>query len=133
NILQQCHFNRWSKICNSKHIKFLPIDAAKAARICKLDNILKEIVEEYNPQDIAIPDGWVYIRISKGMYGLPQAGSLGHDLLELRFNREEYNQSKIVPGLWKHKDQPIMFTLVVDNFGIKDMTNKDLNQLIETL
>ncbi len=32
DIFQQCHFNGWNKICNSRHIKFLPDDTTKAAR-----------------------------------------------------------------------------------------------------
>ncbi len=29
-----------------------------------------------------MPDGWVYIEIRKGMYGLPQASILANQLLE---------------------------------------------------
>ena len=47
------------------------------------------------------------------MYGLPQAGSLGHDLLKERLNKEGYFQSKTVSGLWKHKTRDIKFVLVV--------------------
>jgi hypothetical protein len=52
------------------------------------------------------------------MYGLPQAGSLGHDLLEQWLNKEGYFQSQIKPALWKHKTKPIQFVSVVDDFGI---------------
>jgi predicted class III extradiol MEMO1 family dioxygenase len=65
--------------------------------------------------------------------GLPQAGSLGHDLLEQRLNKEEYFQSQIVPPLWKHKTKPIQFVLVVDNYGIKYLKKEDLDHLIQTL
>jgi hypothetical protein len=64
------------------------------------------------------------------MYGLPQAGSLGHDLLTQHLNDEGYFQSKIVPGFWKHKTKPIQFVLVVDNFGIKYLKKEDLAHLI---
>ena len=53
------------------------------------------------------------------MYGLPQAGLLANELLEKRLNQNGYFQSKIIPGLWKHKTRPITFTLVVDDFGVK--------------
>ena len=75
----------------------------------KLKDVPKEIVREYNLQEISTSDRWVYIQIRKGMYGQPKAGSLGHDLLDLKLNKEGYNQSNLVPGLWKHKDQPISF------------------------
>jgi hypothetical protein len=34
----------------------------------------EEIVQKYNLNTLAV-DGWVYIEIRKGMYGLKQAGS----------------------------------------------------------
>jgi hypothetical protein len=40
-----------------------------------LDIIPDKIINYYNLCDIVTPDGWVYIKIWKGMYGLPQAGS----------------------------------------------------------
>jgi hypothetical protein len=85
----------------------------------KLSDVPEEVIKEYNLHQYATPDGWVYIKVSRGMYGLPQARSLGHDLLEQRLNKEEYFQSQIVPALWKHESKPIQFVLVVDDFGIK--------------
>ena len=34
------------------------------------------------------------------MYGLPQAGMIVQQLLEVRLNDERYRQSDMVPGLW---------------------------------
>ena len=99
----------------------------------KLTDIPDEIIIEYNLREIATPDGWVYFRADKTHYGLPQAGSLSHDLLEKRLNKEGYYKSLIVPGLWKHKTRSIQFVLVVDDFGIKYITNDDLNHLIKVL
>jgi hypothetical protein len=67
------------------------------------------------------------------MYGLPQAGSLGHDLLQKRLNKEGYFQSQIIPGFWKHKTRPIQFVLVVDDFGIKYLKQANLDHLIASL
>ena len=64
------------------------------------------------------------------MYGLPQAGSLRHDLLEEQLNEEGYYQSQSVPGFWKHKTQDLQFVLVVVNFGIKYIKKANLNHLI---
>ncbi|KAL7478060.1 hypothetical protein ACHAW6_003843 [Cyclotella cf. meneghiniana] len=44
--------------------------------------------------------GMVYLKVTKGMYGLPQAGLLAYKLLEKRLNKHGYFQSKIIPGLW---------------------------------
>jgi hypothetical protein len=58
-----------------------PLKRPKYAKI-NLSDIPEEVIKEYNLHQYATPDGWVYIKVSRGMYGLPQAGSLGHDLLE---------------------------------------------------
>jgi hypothetical protein len=44
--------------------------------------IPEEIIVAYNLHELATPDGWIYIEICKGRYGLPQAGVLANQLLE---------------------------------------------------
>jgi hypothetical protein len=56
------------------------------------------------------------------MYGLPQAGIIAQELLEEHLLKAGYPQSKVTPGYWKHNWQPISFTLVMDDFGIKYTT-----------
>ena len=63
--------------------------------------------------------GHVYIKANKCIYRLPQAGLMANQQLKKRLNEHGYCQSKLVPGLWKHDTQPIQFTLVVDDFGVK--------------
>ena len=58
-----------------------------------------EIVEKYNPKELEI-DGWVYIKIVKGMYGLPQAGNIANDLLQKRSKEHGYHQCKFTQGLY---------------------------------
>eukprot|EP00804_Cyclotella_cryptica_P014502 CCRYP_004803-RE/>CCRYP_004803-RE protein AED:0.38 eAED:0.38 QI:0/0/0/1/0/0/2/0/429 len=99
----------------------------------KLSDIPDEIIVEYKLRDIATNDGWVYLRADKTHYGLPQAGSLSHDLLEKRLNAEGYFKSLVVPGLWKHKTRSIQFVLVVDDFGIKYLKQDDLDHLLNVL
>ena len=53
----------------------------------KLTDITEEVINEYNLHQLATPDGWVYIKVTRGMYSLPQAGSLGQDQLEKRLNQ----------------------------------------------
>ena len=48
----------------------------------KICDIPKEIVDEYKLDEIATQDGWVYIKICRGMYGLPQSGILAQEQLE---------------------------------------------------
>ena len=82
-------------------------------------DIPKEIILEYKLKDIVDTDGSIYLMATKGMYGLPHAGLIANELLEKRLNANGYFQSKLVPGLWAHKTRPIIFTLVVDDFGVK--------------
>jgi hypothetical protein len=46
-----------------------------------LSRFLKEIVRNYNLTALAV-DGWMYIEIRKGMYGLKQAGLIANHLLQ---------------------------------------------------
>ena len=64
-------------------------------------------------------DGYVYVKIKQGMYGLPQAGIIAQQLIEKLLNKKGYHQSEITPGLWKHKWLPIYFSLCVEDFGVK--------------
>jgi len=85
----------------------------------KIKDLPEEFVTMYNLTNKATANGFVYIKIQKGMYGLPQAGILAQELLEQRLNKHGYRQSPITPGLWRHNYQPISFTLCVDDFDIK--------------
>jgi hypothetical protein len=95
-----------------------PLHSAKFIRI-KLSDIPDEVIREYKLREKATKNGSIYIRVKRGIYSLPQAGLLANELLEKRLNKHGYQQSKLVPGLWKHDTRPIQFTLVVDDFGIK--------------
>ncbi|KAL7479396.1 hypothetical protein ACHAW6_005128 [Cyclotella cf. meneghiniana] len=82
-------------------------------------NILpEEIISKYGLVQKVL-DGWVYVHIEKGMYGLPLAGLLANKLLASRLDAHGYYQCQFTPGLWCHKWHPVTFSLVVDDFGIK--------------
>jgi hypothetical protein len=99
----------------------------------KIDDIPDKIIVEYNLRDKVSNDGHTYFEIQKEMYGLPQAGIFAQKLLEKQLNEHGYSQSKAVPGLWTHKTQPILFTLVVDDFGVKYIGKEHAMHLISTL
>jgi hypothetical protein len=86
----------------------------------KLDLIPAEIVEKYNLHEKQL-NGWVYVCIELGMYGLPQAGILAHELLVKRLAQVGYHPCQFMPGLWRHIWRPATFCLVVDDFGIKTL------------
>jgi hypothetical protein len=75
-------------------------------------------IQKYNLDALAV-DGWVYIEIRKGMYGLKQAGLFANQLLQTRLAPFRYYPARHNPGLWLHKTRPISFALVVDDFAVK--------------
>lgn len=85
----------------------------------KITDIPDKIIKEYKLHKKVIPDGWMYLKVVKGFYGLPQAGSLEHDLLQEPLNKEGYYLSQIVPGLPKHNTHNIQLVLIADDFGIE--------------
>jgi hypothetical protein len=73
----------------------------------KLSDIPDKIIDEYKLRDITTPSGSIYIVTNHGMYSLPQSGLIANELLEKRLNEHGYQQSKLVPGLWRHNTLPI--------------------------
>ena len=73
------------------------------------------------------------MEITKGMYGLPQAGIISQALLEDHLGKHGYSQSKIIPGLWMHNTRPILFSLVGDDFTVKYTRKEDAEHLLNAL
>ncbi len=88
--------------------------------------------EQYNLKQLAL-DGWVYIEMRRAVWGLPQAGILANKRLNRKLAPFGYTESIITPGLWTHKSRPISFTLVVDDFGVKYVTQDDVDHLITSI
>ena len=81
--------------------------------------IPQEIIDEYSLQDLVDKDGWVYLKILKGMYSLKQAGIIANMELTKHLEKFGYYPVQHTPGLWRHKTRATIFTLVVDDFTIK--------------
>lgn len=122
--------------------KFSTIDIGKFYLGTKMDRpefmvlpeslIPEEVVNEYNLDNITHKNK-VYIKIIKGMYGLPQAGMLANRQLKKSLSPFGYFPCKWTPGLWKHKWRPIAFTLIVDDFGVKYVVKVHFDHLKYTL
>ena len=52
-------------------------------------------------------DGYVYVKVHKGVYGLPRAGTIAQELLQKQLAKHGYSQSKITPGFWIHTWHPV--------------------------
>jgi hypothetical protein len=61
-----------------------------------ITDIPDEITQEYKLMSLVTQDGYVYCEITRGMYGLPQAGIITQELLEKRLAEYRYHQSKII-------------------------------------
>jgi hypothetical protein len=91
-----------------------------------------EIIEKYQLTRLAV-NGWVYLEIRKGMYGLKQAGILANKLLQKRLKPFGYHPARHTPGLWLHTTKPNAFSLVVDDFAVKYVTEADAHHLRNAL
>ena len=77
--------------------------------------------------------GFVYWEIRKAIYGLPQAGALANKQLKENLKPHGYYEVQHTPGLWRHKRRPILFSLIVDDFGIKYVGKEHAMHLYESL
>jgi hypothetical protein len=100
----------------------------------KVSDVPPNFVKSYNLKDLTNKGNTIYVKIQKGMYGLPQAGILMQNLLKKWLNQHSYQQSKVTPGLSKHDWRPsISFTLCVNDFGIKYVGQEHANHLTKIL
>ena len=99
----------------------------------ELKSFPEDVIKHYNLRELATDDGKLYVEISKGMYGLPQAGIIAQELLGDRLGKHGYSQSKYTPGLWTHKWRPVAFLLIVDGFGVLYIEKERAQQLIDAL
>ena len=95
--------------------------------------IPKEIIDEYALHKILDENGWVYLDIVKGMYGLKQAGIISNMELTKHLDRFGYHPVQHNLGLWKHNTRATIFTLVVDDFAIKYASKQDAEHILQAL
>ena len=69
----------------------------------RLTNMPANVVEHYKLRDKATKDGYIFVAVKRGMYGIPQAGILAQELLEAELDKHGYSQSMLTPGFWSQK------------------------------
>ena len=67
------------------------------------------------------------------MYGLPSVGNLAYIELINHLQPHGYTRAGFTPGLFKYATRNTMFSLVVDDFGVKYTAKNDSLYLIDTL
>jgi hypothetical protein len=78
-------------------------------------------------------DGYVYLEIRRGMYGLKEAGILAFNQLVKKLAPHGYEPMPFTPGLWRHRTKRTTFVLCVDDFGVKYFSKDDAQHLIDAL
>ena len=109
-----------SDLVDSKYVKF------------NYNLIPQRIIDHYK-LDTIVYKGFVCTKINKAWYGLNQSGKIAHDNLVNHLNKHDYVQAEYTDGLFVHKLWDILFTLVVDDFGIKYTNKKDVGHLISIM
>ena len=75
----------------------------------------------------------MYCEIQRDMYGLPQAGKLAYNQLVRQLEPHVYAPCCHTPGLWRHKWRPVLLSLVVDDFGVKNVGRAQADHIVTTL
>jgi hypothetical protein len=88
--------------------------------------------EQYNLKALAL-DGYVHLEMHRAVWGLPQAGILASKRLRRKLAPLGYYEHTKTPGLWYQESRPILFTLVVDDFGVKYVNKADADHLIQSI
>jgi hypothetical protein len=96
------------------------------------DKIRTSIMDQYNLTPL-LYNRHVYFEIRKGMYGFPQAGKLNQTQLIRHLSTHGYIQCANTPCLFRHVTRDIMFSLVVEDFGVRYTKQLDADHLIQTL
>ena len=87
--------------------------------------IPQEIINTYDLKALVDDQGWIYMRIEKGMYGLKQAGIIAYQELVKHMPPFGYHPVKHTPGLWVHDSNKTLFSLVVDDFCVQYCFTED--------
>ena len=96
-------------------------------------HIPEDIKKKYNLYDKQAQDGYVYIKIKKGMYGLKQAAILAFNNLVTNLSKAGYRPIMHTLGMWEHKTRRTKFCLCVDDFGVKYFSREDGEHLLHAL
>ena len=105
----------------------------RRANITNRDKLIpQKIIDKYDP-DNKKNDGYIYVRVKKGMYGLVQVGIIAHEDLKEHLKPYSYAPTISTQRLWTYQDRNIHFYPVVEKFGIKYKNKKDSDHLIAAL
>ena len=108
-----------------------PLDRYEYIRL-SIKMFPQNIIDAYNLLGF-VHNGYMYCEIQRDIYGLPQAGKLAYNQLVRKLEPHGCALCRHTPGLWRHKWRPILFFLVVDDFGVKYVGKAHAKHLVTTL
>ena len=97
------------------------------------DSIPAEFWAQYKLKIFVNSKGYVYARVEKGMYGLPQAGKVASDALLPRLKAAGYEETGRIPGLFKNRTNTVYFALVIDDVMVQYNEAQEFEHLTATL
>ena len=90
------------------------------------------IVHQYNLKELVDADVYVYMDIRKVVPGLKQARRIASDRLTKNLTRNGYAPVPHIFSLWIHHTSDLVFSLIIDKFGIKYTQKEDANHLLKS-
>ena len=114
-----------------KSYLYAPMDRYEYVHM-PLDIFPELIIQQYNLRNKA-KNGKLYSENRHSVYGLPQSGKLTNDYLKAKLAPAGYYDVPHTPGLWKHVLCFVLFTLVVDDFRVKYVGEKNIQYITNAL
>ncbi len=114
------------------HFLASPMERPEYMKI-PLSRFPEDIIEQYDLRNKVCKDGYIWIKIKRGMYGLKQAAILAYDHLVNLLEPYGYYPEPHCVGIWSHKTRRTKFCLCVDDFGIKYFNQDDADHLLNAL
>ena len=93
----------------------------------------QEIIHTYDLKSMVNDQGWIYMRIEKGMYGLKHARIIANQDLVKHMAPFGYHPVQQKPGLWFHDSRKKLFNLVVDDFCVQYCSTEDDDHSLNAL
>ena len=132
----------WNSIMSTALAKYMCIDIKNFYLTAKLEYyeymitplayFPKWIVKQYDLNLRAL-NSKVHLELWCAVWGLLQASILANKRLWRKLAPFGYKEHANTPVLWYHETRPIMFTLVVDDFGIQYVNKADVEHLMTSL
>ena len=87
--------------------------------------IPQEIIDAYDLTALVDYQGWIYMRIEKGMYGLKHSGIIANQELVKHMAPFGYHPVQHTPGLCIHNSRKTVFSLVVGDICVQYFSIED--------